>query len=55
MLYVESDSIGPILELVEGQINASHPAMIEVGRKDSLFTIRLTAKDADVRSDGKQP
>jgi hypothetical protein len=53
MLYVETDSIGPILNLVEAQVDSPHQANIRVGRNGPLFTIRI--QDEDVRSGGTLP
>jgi hypothetical protein len=53
MLYIESDSIGPILSLVEAQVDAPHSANIQVGRKGHLFTICV--QDEGAHSDDKQP
>jgi hypothetical protein len=55
MIYVETDSIGPILDIVKEQIDSPHPTNIEVGRREGLFTIRIRAKDAGAQIDGKQP
>jgi hypothetical protein len=41
--------------MVEAQIDSPHPAFIKVGTRGQLFTMLLTAKDEDARSDGKQP
>jgi len=54
MLYVETDSIGPILDIVEEQVDSPSPSIIQVGRKGALFTILMCAKDGGVHSDGKQ-
>jgi hypothetical protein len=54
MIYVETDSIGPILKMVQAQVDSPDPCIIEVGRKGELFTILLNSKDADAPSDGKQ-
>jgi hypothetical protein len=44
MLYLEADSIAPILELFQAQIDSPVPTVIEVGRKGPLFTIRINLK-----------
>jgi len=54
MLYIEADSVGPILEIVQEQIDAPVPCTIDVGRKGHLFTIMLTPKGADAPSGDRQ-
>jgi hypothetical protein len=53
MLYIETDSIGPIFSIVEAQADSPRPATMRVGRNGSMFTIRI--EDEDARSDGTPP
>lgn len=55
MFYLEVDSIGPIFDIVEAQIDRNPQPLIRVGRKGNLFTISVNAQDEDVRSDGRRP
>ena len=51
MFYVETDSVGPILSIVEAQVDSPVPSNIRVGRKGERFTITVSE---DAHSDDRQ-